>query len=187
MITFKDVTFSYKGSKEKVLENFSLKIGAGDRVHISGVSGRGKTTLLRLIMGLEKPKKGSILVEENAKISVVFQENRLIPYISVKDNIALFSGEEIATELLEKLGLSEYAQQNVSALSGGMKRRVALARALSREFDILLLDEAMNGLDDATKATVAQVINEYTRGKTLVTVTHNKAEADMLQAKEIYL
>lgn len=187
MIKFNNVTFGYKGSKAKVLENFSLQIDKGDRVHISGASGKGKTTLLRLVMGLEKPKKGSITVEEGAKISVVFQENRLIPYVSVKENIALFSNEQKALALLRDLELIDYAYENVSALSGGMKRRVALARALSKDFDILLLDEAMNGLDDKTKEKVAAVINKYTVNKTLITVTHNSAEANLLNAKEILI
>lgn len=187
MIEFKNVTFAYKGSKENVLENFSLSVSKGDRVWLSGASGKGKTTVLRLIMGLERPKRGSIHISESAKISAVFQEDRLIPFVSVKKNISLFSNEQKAEELLSKLGLADCGDMSVEELSGGMKRRVALARALSKEFDILILDEAMNGLDDDAKKVAAQVINRYTKDKTLITVTHNKEEAQLLLSKEFKL
>lgn len=185
MIEFKNVTFAYRGSKQNVLENFSLKIEKGERVWLSGPSGKGKTTILRLIMGLEKPKKGSLVIGESAKISVVFQEDRLIPFVSVKKNISLFSGDQKAEELLGKLGLSECADMTVDELSGGMKRRVALARALSKDFDILILDEAMNGLDADTAEKTAYVIDELCKNKTIIFVSHQKEQAERLCNKRI--
>ena len=90
MINFKNVTFSYKGSKENVLKDFSLHIKEGDRIWLSGASGRGKTTLLRLIMGLERVKKGKVELKENIKITTVFQKDRLISNLTVLKNIALY-------------------------------------------------------------------------------------------------
>ena len=187
MIELSNVTFSYKGSKENVLKDFSLEIKEGQRIWLSGASGRGKTTVLRLIMRLEKAKKGKIKINDEAKISAVFQEDRLIPFISVEKNISLFSDEEKARKLLFELGLKDTAQMSVNELSGGMKRRVALARALSKDFDILLLDEALNGLDEETKNKTAQVINKYTKNKTVIFVSHSETEAQLLNAKEIKL
>ncbi len=187
MIEFENVTFSYKGSKENVLNDFSLCVRQGERIWLSGASGRGKTTVLRLIMGLEKAKKGRLKINEEAVISAVFQEDRLIPFISAEKNISLFSNEEKAKKLLSQLGLNDTAHMSVDELSGGMKRRVALARALSKDFDILLLDEALNGLDEETKKITAEVINEYTENKTVIFVSHSEKEAELLNTKEIKL
>ncbi len=187
MINFNNVTFSYKGSEKQVLKDFSLNINKGDRIWLSGESGRGKTTVLRLIMGLEKATKGKISVDGNVKISAVFQEDRLIPFVSVGKNISLFSSEEKAKELLSELSLSEWFDSPIDSLSGGMKRRLSIARALSKDFDLLILDEAFNGLDKDTAENVAAVINKYCEGKTIITVTHHKNEAEMLSAKEIKL
>ena len=185
MIEFENVTFSYKGSKENVLKDFSLCVRQGERIWLSGASGRGKTTVLRLIMGLEKAKIGKVKTNEEAIISAVFQEDRLIPFVSVEKNIALFSNEEKAKNLLSELGLRGTENMLIDELSGGMKRRVALARALSKDFDILLLDEALNGLDEETKKITAKVINKYTENKTVIFVSHSEKEAELLNTKEI--
>ncbi len=187
MIEFKNVTFSYKGSKENVLKDFSLFVNKGDKIWISGVSGKGKTTLLRLIMGLEKAKKGKVEIDPKAKISAVFQEDRLLPNLTVEKNISLFSNEETAKTLLFELGLKGTENMKIDQLSGGMKRRVALARALSKDFDLLLLDEALNGLDEKTKKITASVINKYTENKTVIFVSHSSEEADLLNAKKVHL
>ncbi len=185
MIEFKNVTFAYKGSREKVLKDFSLHISQGERVWISGPSGKGKTTILRLIMGLEKPKKGTVSIKDSAKISAVFQEDRLIPFVSVKKNISLFSNEQTAEILLTKLGLDGCADMTVDELSGGMKRRVAIARALARDFDILILDEPMNGLDPDTAEKTAQVIEDMCKYKTLILVSHQRQQAERLCDRRI--
>ena len=187
MILFKDVTFSYKGKKENVLEKFSLNINKGDRIHISAPSGKGKTTVLRLILGLEKAKKGEITVDKDLTFSVVFQEDRLIPTESALGNVALFSSEEKAKDILCELGLCEVLNSMPSELSGGMKRRVALARALSKDFDVLILDEAFNGLDDDTMEKAVCVVEKYLNDKTLILVSHKEEEAKALKAKTAYL
>lgn len=185
MIEFKNVNFAYKGSKENVLNDFSMHIKKGDRVWLSGPSGKGKTTVLRLIMGLEKPKNKTVRINESAKISVVFQEDRLIPFVSVKKNISLFSNDQKAQELLLKLGLEGCSDMTVDSLSGGMRRRVAIARALSKDFDILILDEAMNGLDRETAEKTAQVIDDICKDKTLIFVTHHEEQAKLLCNRRI--
>lgn len=185
MINIENITFSYKGEKKKIFENLSLHIKEGQRVHLTGASGKGKTTLLRLISGLERAKKGSVKIKDNAKISVVFQEDRLIPFVSVKKNISLFSSEEKAEELLSELGLEDCGEMNIDELSGGMKRRVAIARALSKDFNILLLDEAFNGLDEKTLVNVCDVVNRYTENKTVILVSHHEKEAQLLCAESV--
>ncbi len=184
MIKLSNVTFAYKKG-ENVIKDLTLHIKKGERVHITGESGIGKTTVLRLIMGLEKPQKGTVDIADGAKISAVFQENRLIPTLDAIGNVSLFSNTEKAREILTKLGLSEDMASLPAELSGGMKRRVALARALARESDILILDEAMTGLDTANRERVAAVINEYALGRTVVCVTHDQKEAELLNAKDV--
>lgn len=187
MIKIDNVTFAYRGEKKNVLENFSLNIKEGERVWLSGPSGRGKTTVLRLITGLERAKSGSVKIKENAKISAVFQEDRLIPFISVKKNISLFSSDEKADQLLKLLGLEGWGESMPDALSGGMKRRVAVARALAKDFDILLLDEAFNGLDDEALINTCKTVNDFIKDKTLILISHRSKEAELLRAikKEI--
>lgn len=187
MIEFSNVTFAYKGKKENVLENFSLSVKKGERLHLSAPSGKGKTTVLRLITGLERAKKGEVSIRENAKISVVFQEDRLIPSQTVFKNVSLFSGDEKAKELLSKLGLWQVKDSYPNELSGGMKRRLALARALSKNFDILLLDEAFNGLDEENLIKAVKVVEEYLKDKTLILISHSDKEAQLLKAKTVYL
>ncbi|MCQ2477933.1 MAG: ATP-binding cassette domain-containing protein [Clostridia bacterium] len=184
MIEFKSVYFSYNAKKE-ILNDFSLLINQGDRLCIKSPSGRGKTTLLRLIMGLEKVKKGSITSEENIKISTVFQEDRLIPFKTVLENVQMFSDEKRSKYFLERLGLSGYENSNISELSGGMKRRVALARALAHDFDLLLLDEPFTGLDSDNIILCCNVINEVLKDKTLILITHEETAEKLLDTKII--
>ncbi|MBO5321023.1 MAG: ABC transporter ATP-binding protein [Clostridia bacterium] len=179
MIKLNNIGFSYE--KTEVLKDFSLQISKKDRICLFGESGSGKTTILRLILGLETPLKGEIQKAENLKPAVVFQEDRLIPFKSVLENITLFGAdEETALLYLERLGLKDYANKMPSDLSGGMSRRVALVRALSNQFDYLVLDEPFTGLDQENIDTAANLINEVLGEKPLILVTHSKAEAELL-------
>ena len=173
----------YKSFEEKeVLSDFSLNIPTGERVCLMGASGTGKTTVLRLIMGLEKQDSGEIF--KNGTVSAVFQENRLCEDFSALSNVALVCDDrEKAKELLCALSLCEDLNTPVRELSGGMKRRVSIARALSFPHDILLLDEAFSGLDEQTKNKTAEVINRHCVGKTLLLVSHDETEAKLLNAK----
>ncbi len=184
MIKFNNVNFSY--GKNTVLRDFNLEINNGDKICLFGESGCGKTTVLRLLLDLEKINSGKILKPENLKPAVVFQENRLLPFKTVLENVSLFSkDEETAKYHLESLGLGKYLNAYPSELSGGMKRRVAIARALSAEFDYIILDEAFTGLDNENIISAAEHILNTIDNRPLVMVTHSKYEAELLNSKII--
>lgn len=171
------VTKTY--GSQTVLADFSLSVAAGERICLLGPSGIGKTTVLRLLMGLEKPDAGEAAGIDGIRFSAVFQENRLLPWYTAKQNLRLFAGRD-ADLWLERVGLSDAADKLPDALSGGMKRRLALARALAQPFDALLLDEPLNGLDAGTADRMAGLIDRAAEGKTLVIVTHEEALAEKL-------
>ncbi|MBO4933567.1 MAG: ABC transporter ATP-binding protein [Clostridia bacterium] len=158
-----------------VLSGFSYEFGKGARYVITGSSGVGKTTLLRLICGLLRPDEG-IVETEGARVRAVFQEDRLLPWRTVLQNVTLGESDgAYARELLSELGLADEADAYPAALSGGMSRRVAIARALCAKPDVLLLDEPFNGLDPDIKARTAAMIFDKMRGKTVIVITHDTA------------
>ena len=170
-----------------VLENFSAVFPAGETSVLMGVSGGGKTTLLRLILGLETPDGGEISGVP-AKCAAVFQEDRLCPQLTALGNVLLAAGrrkEREARELLTRLGLAESINTPAADLSGGMRRRTALARALCSEYDLLVLDEPFKGLDDQTRRTAIETVREQTQGKTVLLVTHDPTEAKTFTEKII--
>ena len=177
MIEFKNVSFSY--GEKQILKDFDLKIKKGERLCLFGESGRGKTTVLRLICSLEKPDSGMVNVESR-NICPVFQEDRLLPFLTVEENVLLFSDINNTDYVLEKLKLKESKNLYPSELSGGMARRTALARALCKNGDIYIFDEPFTGLDTANIAAATELINEFTNGKTVVTVLHEKQYAAAL-------
>lgn len=185
MVDFQNVNFSYKN--KSLLKGFNLSIKKGDRICFFGESGIGKTTILRLITGLEKADSGSLIVEKGATFSVAFQEDRLLPFKTVGENISLFDNSGKGLEHLERLGLSGIEKLYPSQLSGGMARRVSIARALSRDADIYLFDEALSGLDAENEEAAAQHILNSTKGKTFVMVSHNPRHAEMLGCRIIDL
>ena len=178
------VSFGY-GLKRNILKDFSLTLSDGERICLQGVSGAGKTTVLRLAMGLEKPRHGLVTLTPGTRISAVFQEDRLLPHKTVLENVVLFSHIEAAREMLCKLRLEPYLQEYPGGLSGGQKRRVALARALAHPFDLLILDEALTGLDEETRALCLVAIDEAVGKKCLLMATHDCSEAGVLHAKMI--
>ena len=179
MIALQNVSFSYP--EKAVLTDFSLAVGAGETVCLSGPSGCGKTTVLRLIAGLEVPAQGT--VSADGRVAMVFQEHRLVPWLTVRENIALVAPEADANALLADMGLTGEENARVDSLSGGMQRRVAIARALAVNGDVLLLDEPFNGLDDAAAAAVAARIRAAYADKTVVLVSHHERDAALLDAK----
>ena len=176
MIRFDHVTFGY-ALQRPILRDFSL----------TGPSGEGKTTALRLLLGLERPRKGTVSVSEGVRFSAVFQEDRLLPWKTVLENAALFSDEDSACRVLTALGLGDSLDALPETLSGGMKRRAALGRALAHPFDVLVLDEALTGLDSETKQRCLAAIGEAVGRRTLVLATHDAEESHSLGAETVIL
>ncbi len=172
-----------------VLSGLSLTLEAGTVYCLMGPSGIGKTTLLRLILGLEKPDDGEIIrgTDDRMRITAVFQEDRLCETFSPLDNIRLtvsgaLSPSQIRAELCRLLP-EESVTRPVNTLSGGMKRRVAIARALLTPSDAILMDEPFTGLDEDTKLHVISYIKEKADGRLLLITTHQEGDAALLDAK----
>lgn len=172
---------------KQVLKDLSFSIPIGQITAVMAPSGVGKTTLLRILMGLEEPDSGSIRGLSGLRLSAVFQEDRLCANLSPVSNIRLVTGPAVSREeillALKQTGLADCAGQPVRELSGGQRRRVALLRALLASWDFLLLDEPFKGLDVQTR----QEIMDYVRssfqripGRTALLVTHDEAEASCL-------
>ena len=152
-----------------------------------GPSGCGKTTLLRVLCGLEKPEAGSL--SEKPKVAAMFQEDRLLPWLSIEKNLTAAAGISLqeAESWLRKMGLEQEKKALPESLSGGMQRRVAMARALAAESDLLLLDEPFTGLDGATKELLYPLIREAAEKKPVILVTHHREEAEALGAEILEL
>lgn len=182
-IVFKNVNKSF--GEKVIFENFNAEFESGKRYCIMGASGKGKTTLLNLILGLQKPDGGVVSVESD-KLSAVFQEDRLCEEFTPVANVVAVTGSRIPREeiiqMLERLGLSGNENEKVKNLSGGMRRRVALARCLLADSDVVLLDEPFKGLDDQTRESVASVLVDYIGNKTLLVSTHDARDAELLNA-----
>ncbi len=188
MTALRNINKSF-GNK-RVLTDFSHGFERGSRTCIMGVSGGGKTTLLNILMGLIKPDSGEI-INAPKKISAVFQEDRLCePYSAVK-NILAVTGKLVNNEkiiaILDDLGLSGSEHIAVKSLSGGMRRRVALARALLAESEMVILDEPFKGLDEETRERVIAVLLRNLNGRTLIVATHDARDIIALDAEVVVL
>ncbi len=179
-IRIEHLSFGYGG--HQIFDNFNLTIAEGETLCLMGESGCGKTTLLSLLSGIKLPSAGTITGMEEKKFGMVFQENRLCEDFSAKVNVKIACSREKEEILrhLEAVGLKDAADKKVSALSGGMKRRVAIVRAILSDSDILLMDEPFKGLDEATKEQVISYILKEKRGRTLLVVTHDAGDAEAL-------
>lgn len=171
-----------------VLDNWNLNIRRGQRLVLLGPSGAGKTTFLRLVAGLEMPSSGCI-DSFNQKIGYVFQEPRLIPWRSVKNNLLFVKQNGDFSGILDRLRLTGFEDYLPSQLSGGMRQRVNLARALITQPDLLILDEAFSSLDLRVKASIMSDIYQLWRENpfTLIAVTHDLKEALYLADRIIIL
>lgn len=168
-----------------VLRDFSAVLPLGKTTSLMAPSGAGKTTLLRLLMGLEKPDSGRILGLEGLRLSAVFQEDRLCENLNPVSNLRLVTpalSRTAAAEALAAVGLTDCQRQPARELSGGMRRRVAILRALLAEYDLLFLDEPFKGLDQETKEIVMADTRRRCAGRTVLFVTHDPAELEALGA-----
>ena len=160
----------------EVLKNVNITLKDNSIYCLMGASGIGKTTFLRTLMGLEHADSGSVSGIDMKSISCMFQEDRLIPYLSAIDNVRIVlrgknNRDEVRNNLLSILP-DDSLDMPVSSLSGGMKRRVALARALSYPGKLILLDEPFTGLDKDTKLNVIDYILKMRNNRTLLIATH---------------
>ncbi len=170
-----------------VLKGFSHVFKDGSITALCGESGCGKTTLLRLIAGLDKYFEGKISPEKYS-VSVAFQEHRLYPGATVLENVKVASDSPLTAELLLELGIGKESFDALpSELSGGMARRVSLARALLKDADVYLIDEPFAGLDEDNAQNTARILERYLKGKTAVVVTHNKELASLFANDFLYL
>ena len=174
-----------KYDDRSVLSNVNIKVSAGKKYCILGKSGSGKTTLMRILAGLEEITDGTICV--TGKSSLAFQENRLFDNLNIIENILAVSdnlSKENADEYIRKAYHGESVPQKASQLSGGMKKRCEVLRALLSSADMVLLDEPFAGLDDTSRNTMIEIIDELMQGRCLIYTAHNE-NTDMIPDSEI--
>ena len=179
MLEFKNVDFSY-GDKI-ILKDFCFSAEEGVSTAVLGPSGFGKTTLLSLSAGFITPKSGQVTPFSGSKPTFIFQEDRLLPWFTALKNLTAVGIEEsTAKEYLDKVGLSDCADKYPKELSGGMQRRLAIARALAFGGDIFYFDEPLRGLDIKTSGEILELIKKEISDKTALIITHSPKEAFML-------
>lgn len=187
MIEIKNLTISFQ--EKEILHQFCIKIPEGSTVAIMGDSGIGKSTLLKIMMGLLVPDSGELIGLSDKKISVVFQEDRLCEYLSAIKNVMMVldgtQKREIAREHLTQLIAQEDIHKQVLNLSGGMKRRVSVARAFAYPSDLILMDEPLTGLDTTNKQKTVDYMLKYKKNRTMIFVTHDVKDAHALKANQV--
>jgi ATP-binding cassette subfamily C protein LapB len=203
-IEFRDVAFSYPGTEMSALRGVSLRIAAGDKVAILGRTGSGKSTLLRLILGLYRPISGAVLVdgidlrqldpaELRRSIGYVPQDVNLF-YGTLRDNVSLGTPQVEDTDIITALqvaNLTDFVNQHPrgidmpvgergESLSGGQREGIAIARAVINSPPILLMDEPTGSMDHSSEEAVKVRLREYSKGRTVVIVTHRTSLLDMV-------
>lgn len=181
---------------QPILDHLSLDLKEGGIYALMGPSGRGKTTFLHILMGIVPADEGKLLGFSKKRITAVFQEDRLFPFLTAAENIAavsrnrcFFSASELSSynEILAELLPASSLSLPVRSFSGGMKRRASLARALLVPSDLLILDEPFTGLDEASRLQTMSFLLKYRNERTLLFSTHRKDDADFLHASLIQL
>jgi len=184
---------SKKFNDIQVLKGISLKIPKGIKTALLGPSGSGKTTLLRIIAELDKPDSGYIKGVLQKDTAYMFQEPRLFPWLTAMENIACVINKSHTAALkeavvwLEKVKLHLDGSKYPSELSGGMSRRIALARTLAYNKPLILLDEPFYGLDAELKSEIIKLVKAETMDRTVIFITHDISEADVFADNIIYL
>lgn len=175
MLRIEDITVRYQ--KKEILRHVTCSFPEGCTTAIVGESGIGKTTLLNLLAGLLRPQEGKVL-SDYRRPAYIFQEPRLFPWMTALENVtAVCHDTKRASAILEQL-LPHAARLYPHELSGGMKQRVSVARALAYEPDLLLMDEPFKGLDEQTRQAVFDCVFTAMRGKTVLMVTHDRADRE---------
>ena len=187
-----NLSFSYmdKAVEKKVFDGLNLENNSRI-ICIMGHSGCGKTTLLHILAGLLKPSSGTVS-DFPEKVSIMFQEDRLLPWLNAYENVALVQGapfvrwngqDDNSSRILRSLDIDP--AMDINSMSGGMKRRVALARALGFESEALLLDEPFKGMDEDLVSRAADLVRK--QNKITIVSTHSEAEAQALGATVLRL
>ncbi|RII31864.1 ABC transporter ATP-binding protein [Clostridium chromiireducens] len=208
-IEIRDLNFKYSNSKTETLKDVSFNMKKGEILSILGESGGGKSTVLRLIAGLEKPSNGSIVIDnriifdnnifilpEKRGIGMVFQDYALFPHMTVDENIKFGLNilkrkekEDRVKEMLELVNLQEFGKRYPHELSGGQQQRVAIARALAPKPSVLLLDEPFSNLDANLKIKIREELKIilHKAGITSIFVTHDKEDVKSIADKVVIL
>jgi ABC-type nitrate/sulfonate/bicarbonate transport system ATPase subunit len=206
MLAYQDVELTYEGSDRAVraLDGFSMEVERGEPIAIIGASGCGKSTALLLAAGLLSAQDGRVLVDGTVlsgprrETALILQEYGLLPWKTVEDNASLGlvvrgmsrrQARAAAAGALARVGLSEFARAFPGELSGGMRQRLALARAVALEADLLLMDEPLSALDALTREDLQDVLLELwaSRSHTQVLVTHSIEEAVFLGRRVVVM
>lgn len=203
MLEFKDVTFKYPEDDYNMLKDLSFSVKKGEFISIIGASGCGKSTIFRLINGLEKPTSGEIFINEDSIKNIknysayMPQKDLLFPWRTIGDNVSLpmeiqkikkSDRENKVLEILKEVGLSDYKDKFPKDLSGGMRQRVSFARTLLTGSELLLLDEPFSALDSLTRISMQEWLLEEWKhfNKTILFITHDVEEAIFL-SKSIFV
>lgn len=206
-VKVKDLSFKYDNSKDLVIKDFSLEISEGEIVSILGASGCGKSTVLRLIAGLEEPTSGEIKIKdkvvvndktflppEERGVGMVFQDYALFPHLTVYENIKFglhkMSKDEQkkrVAEVLKLVNLEEYEKRYPYELSGGQQQRVALARAIAPKPSILLMDEPFSNLDSHLRGKIRAELKEIIKSSntTCIFVTHDIEDVNAISDRVV--
>lgn len=174
--------------EKQILRSFSYEFPAQGVFCLFGPSGCGKTTLLRIVAGLEQPDAGTVQCE--GRLSMVFQEDRLLPWMTAEKNIFITNDQLTSHDvqlLLHEMGLQHEGDKYPAELSGGMKRRIAIARALAYPSDILILDEPFRGLDRVIRDQIMEKIRMLSQKELVLLVTHDLEEAFLLSDRILFL
>lgn len=174
-----------------VLRGVTMSLAEGGVYCLMGPSGTGKTTLLRVLLGLERPDAGTVSGVAPGEVAAMFQEDRLCETLTPVENVLLVlpprTSRRSVRRLLERILPADCMDRPAMQLSGGMRRRVSLARAVAFPSSAIVLDEPFTGLDEATKRKVIAFLLEERRGRTLLVSTHSDADVALLGGEKVML
>lgn len=184
-IVIRNLSKAFDG--KQVLSSFSCELPEKGVVALMGRSGIGKSTLINLLLGLRKPDTGEIHLPDGLRFSAVFQEDRLFNHLSARENLILTTGRSVSDidAALSALSLNPEEPAPVKTYSGGMRRRVSLARGVLFPADALLLDEPFRGLDGETRTQAVGFVAREWKNRLIILVTHDPEEARMMGAERI--